>query len=616
MARPLSASKSCDVKVHRPSVSDLGVPPADHTIVEVLQRRSAESPNKALYHIVRDDFFTEESATAPALSYSDVDRMARAVAATLSERLQTGDRILLLFSTGLDFAAAFFGCMYAGMVPVPVYPPNRGFTVDPLAGLRGIRNDCQPAAAIIGGASASSIEQLMGKDDEFQSLWWLSTDSINPGRGDDWTVPAVKPSDTALLQYTSGSTGSPRGVMVSHENIIANQQTIRLSFAHMTRSRPHGAQVCWLPFHHDMGLIGNIIHPLYVDVPVYFLSPLDFLRRPLRWLQLISRLGPVNSGGPGFAYDLCSSRVTDEQKANLDLSRWECAYIGADRVSASTIRRFSEAFQCCGFRQQSFYPCYGLAESTLFVTGGDYRQGPAIRNLSQATSTVADTPPGDVTPAAASSPDSRELVGCGFPWTTHEVVIANPDNHTECAARETGEIWIHGPSVATGYWKQPDVTEKTFGAVLAGDDERGPFLRTGDLGFIDGDELFITGRLKDLIIIRGSNYHPADIESAVAELHEAFAPASTAAIGRPVDGGEELVVLQEIPRKSRDFDATAACKAIRQRIAEEFQVQAADIVFLANGSLPKTSSGKIRRSHCRTQYQDGSLRLWKAPASS
>ena len=534
-------------------------------------------------------------------------RLSCSIAERLKDIGSTGDRVLLLFGPGLEFMPAFFGCLYAGMIPVPSYPPIRGLELDPLTSVRRIVKDCDPRVFLTGGEVAIEVQQLCAGEPNFAAIQWLNTNAIDASTADHWQRPNIDSRTIALLQYTSGSTGSPRGVMVSHDNIMKNEYIIQLAFNHMTQRRP-GVGVCWLPFHHDMGLMGCVLQSVFVDGPCYFMSPLQFLRKPVRWLQAISHLAPLTayaSGGPNFAFELCVRKVKEEHKATLDLSSWEIACVGAETVSPGTLERFTKAFAPCGFNPTAFFPSYGLAEATLLVTGGQHFEPPVIRNFIERN--------GRMTPTA-DKPHSRRLVSSGRPWLYQEVVIVDPKSARECPPGCVGEIWISGPCVAQGYWNRPEESAITFEAYLE-PDRLGPFLRTGDLGFFDDGELFISGRLKDLIIIRGRNYYPDDIECTVKKLHEAFVAGSTVALGYETDGEERLVILQEIDRGNRRLDKRQLTILIRQTIAEEHQLHAYDIRLLTRGALPKTTSGKVQRFASRELYATGQLLEWIEPAT-
>lgn len=552
-----------------------------------------------------DDFFDSGVVNGPSLSYGQLDKHARSIAARLHSIGSMGDRVLLLFGPGLEFMPAFFGCLYAGMIPVPTYPPVRGLELDPLTSVRRIVKDCDPRVFLTGGDISAEVQQLCEGEPNFASIHRLNTNAMDDPEAERWQPPYIDPQTIALLQYTSGSTGSPRGVMVTHDNIMKNEYIIQLAFNHMTHRRP-GVGVCWLPFHHDMGLMGCVLQSVFVDGPCYFMSPLQFLRKPVRWLQAISHLAPLTayaSGGPNFAFELCVRKVKEEHKATLDLSSWEIACVGAETVSPGTLERFGKAFAPCGFNPTAFFPSYGLAEATLLVTGGRHFEPPVIRSFVERD--------GRMSPPVGEQP-SRQLVSSGRPWLYQEVVIVDPESARECPPGRVGEIWISGPCVAKGYWNRPEETDLTFNAFLE-PDRRGPFLRTGDLGFFDDGELFISGRLKDLIIIRGRNYYPDDIECTVRRLHEAFAAGSTVALGYETGGEERLVILQEIDRGNRRLDKRQLTILIRQTIAEEHQLHAHDIRLLSRGTLPKTTSGKVQRFASRELYAAGQLLEWTEP---
>lgn len=440
----------------------------------------------------------------------------------------------------------------------------------------------------------------------------------------------------AFLQYTSGSTGTPKGVMLTHSNLLHNSALIHRCFEHT----PHSQGVIWLPPYHDMGLIGGILQPLYGGFPVTLMSPLVFLQRPFVWLQTISQTRATTSGVPNFAYDFCVRKITPEQRAILDLSSWEVAFCGAEPVRADTLDRFTVTFKSCGFRREAFYLCYGLAEATLMVSGGLKAalptiytvQGPALKR-------------NRVVMASAEDADVWKLIGCGQSPPDQKVVIVDPESLIQCPPAQVGEIWISGPGVASGYWNRPEETKQTFGAYLA-DTGEGPFLRTGDLGFLKDGELFVTGRLKDLIIIGGRNHYPQDIERTVEQSHPSLRPGCCVAFSIDVEGEEQLVVAAEVERhyqptyrqptnKRKDsveqnrlpdrngveigqsskledrllLDVDAVVRAIRQAVAEQHELQVYTVVLLKINSIPKTSSGKIQRQACRTEFLTNSLSM-------
>ena len=412
----------------------------------------------------------------------------------------------------------------------------------------------------------------------------------------------------AYLQYTSGSTATPKGVMVTHGNVLHNSASIHQGFAHTPDSRA----LTWLPHFHDMGLIDGIIQPLYGGFPGILMSPVSFLQQPLRWLEAITRFQITHTGGPNFAYDLCVRRVNTEQRARLDLRSWRVAYNGAEPVRFETLQRFANEFRECGFRWEAFYPAYGLAEATLKVTGGSSAEPPVtctVRSDALEQHRVVEAVP--------EQDDTRTLVGCGQAGLDTEIEIVDAETFTRCEAKTVGEIWVHGPGVAAGYWRRPEETEAKFHARLAEATRvsEKTYLRTGDLGFVRDGELFVTGRVKDLIIIRGRNLYPHDLELAIEQCHEALRAGGGAAFSLEVEGEERLVVVQELEARRR-ADTAALVELIRQTLAEEFEVQPYAILLVKAGSVPKTSSGKIQRSACRIRFETGSfeaLAEWRAP---
>ena len=525
-------------------------------------------------------------------TYAQLDARARAIAAYLQAQGLEGERALLLYPSGLEYLAAFFGCLYAGVVAVPAYPPRRNRN---LHRIQSIAGDAQPRIALTTDDVFSRVEPLLTDMPDLAAMPWKCTRDVESAEAAAWREPEITPETLAFLQYTSGSTGTPKGVMLSHGNLLHNTAIISAAF------RPSYASsgVTWLPLYHDMGLIGGIIQPIYFSRPMTVMTPTHFLQKPLRWLKTISDTGALISGGPNFAYELCAERVTEEEKEHLDLSQWELAFNGAEPVRAETIDRFAKAFACCGFRREAFYPCYGLAEATLMVAGGDKKYAPPIRSFDS-----NQLQEGKAKEAEPGSVGSMQLVSSGRSLLEQEIVIADPESNEECHEGQVGEIWVSGPSVAQGYWMRPDTTVETFAAKLA--DGRGPFLRTGDLGCIHNGELFINGRLKDLIIVRGVNHYPQDIELTAEQAHEDIRPAAGAAFSIGDTGQESLVVVQEIVRR-RDVDHEEVCQKIRQAIALNHELSPHAVVLIKPNSIPKTSSGKIQRHACRDAYLAGEL---------
>src|SRR2546423_522199 len=467
------------------------------TLVGLLRWRALHQPKQQAYIFLPDGETNEEAG----LTYAELDRQARAIGAQLQSFSAGGECALLLYPPGLDYITAFFGCLYAGLIAVPAYPPrlNR-----PLIALETIVTDAQATIALTTTPILASAERWLVHTPTLKALTWLTTDTISSDHLETWHDPAINCDSLAFLQYTSGSTTKPRGVMLTHNNLLYNSALIHQCFELTPESR--GAS--WLPPYHDMGLIGGILQPLYGGFPVTLMSPLAFLQSPFRWLQAISHTKATVSGGPHFAYDLCVRKITPEQRTMLDLSSWNVAFTGAEPIRYETLERFATAFAPCGFRGETFYPCYGLAEATLIVAGGKRTEPPVIKKFEAAGLEQKRAVEVQIEDGA-----TKVLVGCGHTLPKQTIVIVDPESLTRCPDNHIGEIWVSGPSIAQGYWNRSEETERTFRARLA-DTGEGPFLRTGDLGFLQDGELFVTGRLKDLIIIRGHNYYPQDIELA------------------------------------------------------------------------------------------------------
>lgn len=558
------------------------------TLVDLVRHRAEHQPDEIAF-----TFLVDGENEQVHLTNRELDRRARALAAWLAARQPAGNRALLLYPPGLDFICAFFGCLYAGVVAVPVYPPRRNRS---LHRIQAIADDAQAKVALTTEAVLQRVESLIGGTPDLRKLTWLATCDVPDGDEDVWQRPDIHADTLAFLQYTSGSTGTPKGVMLNHGNLLHNSALIAHAFEH-TRS---GFGVFWLPSYHDMGLIGGILQPLYVGRPNILMSPMAFLTKPLRWLSAISRFGATTSGGPNFAYDLCVRKITPEQRDALDLSTWRVAFNGAEPVRAETLERFADYFAPCGFRREAFYPCFGLAEATLIVSGGFAFKPPVVRAFE--TPALAA---GKVVETETSDESARLLVGCGQTLLDEEIVIADPETHCRVPEGTVGEIWVRGPSIALGYWQQPQATETTFRARLA-DSGVGPFLRTGDLGFMQQGELFVTGRIKDLIILHGVNVYPQDIEFTVQNAHAGVRPDSGAAFTVERQGREHLVLVQEVERHNRG-DLDEVLDAIRRAVSTEHEMLVDQIVLIRAGSIPKTSSGKIQRHACRQAYLEGTL---------
>lgn len=561
-------------------------------LIHLLRRRAEARQDKTVYTYLKDGELQEAR-----LTYGELERRALAIAAHLQSLVSPGERVLLFYPPGIEFPTAFFGCLCAGVVAVPTYLPysNRF-----LASLDATVSDARPTVAL---TTASTLEDFRRQIDlipGLKALTWISTDSIPDDLATTWKEPPIGADSLAVIQYTSGSTGSPKGIMVSHGNLLHNSFVIHSAFGNSPGSRG----VVWLPPYHDMGLVGGIVGTVYAGMDTILISPVHFIQKPLRWLTAISRYSATASGGPNFAYDLCVRKITPEQKSGLDLSSWEVAFNGAEPVRGETLHRFAAAFEPCGFQQKAYLPCYGLAETTLMASGCDKSTEPTILRAD-----VQELKTGRLALVAEGRGHDIKLVGNGGAPPGHEIVIVDPEQQTLCKGEEIGEIWISGPSVAQGYWNRPGDSEQTFRARLA-DTGEGSFLRTGDLGFIHAGQLFVTGRLKDLIIIRGLNHYPQDIERTVERSHEALRPGCGAAFAVEVGDEERLVVVQEIERRYiKNLDAEAVIGAIRQSVTREHGIQAYAVVLIKTASLPKTTSGKIKRHLCREYFIQGSLKV-------
>lgn len=533
-------------------------------------------------------FLDRGETEAGSLSYGDLDRRARALGVRLRRR--RGERVLLLFPAGLDFVAAFFGTLAAGAVAVPVGLPRLSRNAERLC---AIARDARPAVVLTTAELLPRVRSWVEELPELRAVEWLAADEAGEEPAGAWSPPEGAASDLAFLQYTSGSTASPKGVMISHGNLLHNCEYLRS----IAEDDEESAGASWLPHFHDMGLIDGILHPVYSGYPSYLMSPLSFLQKPARWLQAISRYRVTNSGGPDFAFDLCARKITPEQREGLDLRSWRMAYDGAEPVRRRTLETFAAAFAGCGFRWRSFYPVYGLAESTLVVSSGQLADEPKLLETDAAaleTGRIELPAPGA---------RSLSLVGCGRVSCGMRAVIADPESGIPRRSGEIGEIWVSGPSVAQGYWERPEETFQTFGAFTPGGE--GPFLRTGDLGFLHGDELFVAGRLKDLVILAGRNHHPQDLELSAERAHPAVRPSCCAAFAVDVDGEERLVIAAEIGREAAGEDRAlegAVAAAIRRAVSEDHDVQVHQVVLLKPGTIPKTSSGKLRRQACRAGF--------------
>jgi acyl-CoA synthetase (AMP-forming)/AMP-acid ligase II len=558
------------------------------TMVQVLRYRAEQEPDAEAFT------FLEEDGEERPITYVELDARARAVAASIQRSgTEPGERALLVYPPGLDYVAALYGCLYAGVVAVPAYPPNPARLARTMPRLLAILRDARTGLALTTAAIEKVVGELLVQGSDRASARTLATDSETAGGGEDWDEPDLRPDDVALIQYTSGTTASPRGVMVSHANLRWDREFAEWTLALSKKARA----VSWLPPYHDMGLIGHLLGAVFRGAPCTLMSPVTFIRRPLRWLDAISRHRGAVSGGPNLAFDICVRRIAPNERKALDLSTWEVAYTGSEPVQTATIDAFCEAFAECGFRREAFYPCYGLAEATLFVTGGERLTG--VRTFHADRAALDDARRAE--PARAGS-RAKTVVGCGRAYRDSEVAIIDPDSGARLAEGEVGEIWVRGPSVAAGYWGRPEETEATFG-YRAGDGT-GPFLRTRDLGFVHDGELFVLGRVEELITVAGHNYHPLDIELACAGV-AGLRRNRGAAFSLDRDGREGVVVVYEV--RDEVLDHAAAIEGIRRSVLQSLDLELNAIALVRPRTIPKTTSGKTQRGVLRSRYEQGAL---------
>ncbi|MGV0624905.1 fatty acyl-AMP ligase [Mycolicibacter minnesotensis] len=570
------------------------------TLLELLLQQAERRGDQVAFRYCPDG-----DAEQDLLTYRQLDARARAIAAGLQQQGAAGRRVLLFCHPGLDSVAGFFGCFYAGAVAVPVdeqWPTKRAAALIP---------DARAEFAL---CTADRQAKLRAKVDPLAPgpLSWSTLDEPE-AEADSWRLPPIEADSPAVLQYTSGSTGAPKGVVLNHRNYLHNLAAMcaawQLGFDGSPTADPTTG-VSWLPNFHDMGFVGGVLAPLYIGGTAVLLSRGSFVMRPLRWMQAMSKYRAVISAAPNLGYHLCVKRSTVQERAGLDLSNWSVAVSGGDPVDAGTLHSFAEAFAPAGFRPEAFLPAYGLAEATLAVSGGSASPTPVICHIDRAAlgqDRVAVAGPDD--------PEAAAVVSSGRPGGGQDVLIVDPETRRRCQADEVGEIWVAGPSVAQGYWRKPQETERTFAAVLA-DTGQGPFLRTGDRGFLRDGELFVTGRCQDLITIDGTHYYPADIEMTVQACDPVLLAGRGAAFAvQPRwNAVERLTVVQEVQRH-HSVDLDGVIEAIRAAIATHHKIEAHTVLLVRPMTIPTTTSGKIRRNDCRDRFVGRELKAlaqWSA----
>lgn len=560
-----------------------------NTLIDLLERRAASS--RGAYHFLKDGRDIAEST-----DYRGLRNDAQAVANQLREKVAEGSRALLLYPPGLGVLPAFFGCLKAGIVAVPVPPPDGVRLKHSLPRLQGIVTDADAEVILTTSDLRKDLESRLSE--ALPNVHWIATDTLEPDDTSSFAPADITADTLAYLQYTSGSTSAPRGVMLTHAHVLANLAYLKEGFA----CDENSVCITWMPYFHDYGLVEGLLQPMFSGADCYVLSPLTLLKRPFRWLQAIDRFGGTHTHAPNFAYELCLERITAEQLKELDLSSWRVAGNGAEPVRAETLRRFTKTFEPQGFRAETFYPAYGMAEATLFVTARGHDQNPRMLQL-DANALEQNR----IRPLSPDENDqtARTVVSCGLPQPGTDLRIVDPATGRTRAPDEVGEIWIASPSVALGYWRRPEDTTATFGAYLADAPEDGPFLRTGDLGFLYQGELHLTGRLKDLIVVAGVNHYPHDIEWTVLDASPDLRREHCAAFAVEENAEERLVIIAEAGRRMTEWQA--AFRSIREAVSREHGLAAAEILILERGQILKTSSGKVQRRACRQAYLENRL---------
>ncbi|RLU03970.1 MAG: AMP-dependent synthetase [Ketobacter sp.] len=580
--------------------------PEFKNLVEMATYRANTQPHTTYVNFIKDNGACDDTSTFLSL-HEDAQR----IAAYLQAKGLKGRNVLLLFPSGIDYVRTFFGCLYAGATPVPAYPP---MGAKDLTRLQNIANDCNAGAILSNQVLAPTIENWTSNLGHHNSVPSLAVEDMLAGNPDAGFEPyQADPNELAFLQYTSGSTGHPKGVEITHGNLLANFQQIEHGFLHGNEQLSEIDQlrlVIWLPPFHDMGLIGGVLTPVYIGAQVSLMAPLTFLKRPMVWLKTIAEQKAHVSGGPNFGYQYCVQKISEDQAEQLDLSNWHIAFNGAEPIQAQALHNFAERFKTSGFKSSAFLPCYGLAEASLFVAGSPSGRGAHTLNadlsqLAQGRYKNTDNVSGNNT-----------LVSSGTFALDTDVRIVNPQTLHPCKEGEVGEIWINSPSVARGYWNKPQFSKSVFQATIKGDANRKAFLRSGDLGFVQDGELYVTGRIKEMIIIAGRNHYPQDIEQTLQSANPSFKGGGGAAFSITREGEEELVIMQEISRAAgnqADYKMLAAegVKAISSRHG----ITPHALVLVSGSTIPKTSSGKIQRAAAKQHYQEGNVvpvYVWQA----
>lgn len=565
---------------------NIGVAMPRQNWVELLRQRALDEPERLAFGFMLSSVDDEIRFT-----YAQLDEAARRIGAALQQAGLTGERAVLLYQPGPEYVCALMGCLYGGVVAVPVYAPRQNASYTRVL-------------QVIASARASvllSTEKIFSTLDQYEwgnlkrvDLRWLATDTLSPSLAGQWRMPDIDADTLAVLQYTSGSTGRPKGVRLCHRHLLLNLRML----ARAMDCNCDSIGVIWIPPYHDMGLIGGLLLPIYSGFPVHLMAPATFLQRPIRWLEAISKYRGTISVAPNFAYELCVKRIRPEQLATLDLSSWRVAGNGAEPIRARTMREFAETFAPAGFDSRAIFPCYGMAEATLYVAGGPISSGAHVLKASRAALENGSV-------QALSDSEIITLVSSGTIAPEVEVRIVDPASGRVLADGEVGEIWIAGDSIADGYWEQPEATADTFHASLPDDDSN--WLRSGDLGSILDGELYVVGRLKELIIIHGQNHYPHDIEATAAGIHPALRAYGAAAFSVEHEDCEQLALVLELERNALESDLAQIAALVREAVSRQHQLQIGRLAFVRPGGIPRTSSGKIQRYLTRKRLLQGKL---------
>lgn len=567
------------------------------SFVDVLDERCQKQPDQLAY-----GFLSRGETLTHTLSYAQIHHQAKQLATVLLQKCQPGDRALLLFPDGLEFIYSFYACLIAGIIAVPTFTPRANRPVDKTA---KIARNADVKLILSTGTIQHSLEAIFAQHEYLKSIDWLAVDQCPEQSAAAITWPKINADDIAFLQYTSGSTSDPKGVQISHRNLLANQAMIKHDFQHSSSS----VMVGWLPLFHDMGLIGNVLQPMYVGYPVYLMSPLAFLQKPVRWLQAISQYRATTSGAPDFAYKYCAEKINDNQLSGIDLSSWRVAFNGAEPVKANTLSTFYNNFSAIGFAEKAFYPCYGMAEATLFICGADVDEKPRTIQAERAELQLGTNVRAYET---SDAPTQTVLVSSGRLHSDENLLIVNPETFEPADNGTIGEIWIYGQHVSSGYWNNPNANSDFHNAYLATDKKRQKaYFRTGDLGCSINHQLYVTGRVKELIIVNGQNHYPHDLLDTVKQSNQALYSGNGAVFSFADKDQENIVVLHEVkPKQAYNFPQLIS--DICQQVSQVHGLTLHDIILTKPGSIPKTSSGKIKLHSCKKDYLENTLPIiWR-----